>query len=246
MTTPANKKEIISRLQQDILQWEGFVPPEAGTAKGVGLGAVEEAFPNGVFPRATVHEFVCEGVEGAAASAGFIAGMLGALMKNGAACLWAGVGQTVFPPGLAAFGIEPDRLIFADLKRDRDVLWVAEEALKCGSLAAVIAEVGGIDFTQSRRLQLAVEQSRVTGFILRTDPKKLTATACGARWKITPIRGMLEGDMPGVGYPRWQVELLKVRNGNPGVWQLEWREGGFRAVPAAAEAGLKEKLQRAG
>jgi protein ImuA len=176
------------------------------------------------------------------------------------------VGLTVFPPGLAAFGIEPDRVIFVDLKRDRDVLWVAEEALKCEGLAAVIAEVRGIDFTQSRRLQLAVEQSRVTGFIMRTDPKKLTATACTARWKITPIPGVLEVDMPGVGFPRWQVELLKVRNGNPGVWQLEWRESSFYEVDTVtsirqhadlaeydaaerlvvSEAVLKERLRRAG
>jgi protein ImuA len=187
-------------------------------------------------------------------------------MQSGAACLGAGGGLTVYPPGLAAFGIEPDRVIFVDLKRDQDVLWVAEEALKCEGLAAVIAEVRGIDFTQSRRLQLAVEQSRVTGFILRTDPKKLTATACTARWKITPIPGELEGDMPGVGFPRWQVELLKVRNGNPGVWQLEWRENSFHTVDAVisiyqqgdlaeynaverlvvSDAVLKERLRRAG
>jgi len=33
-----------------------------------------------------------------------------------------------------------------------------EEALKCAGLAAVIGEVREMDFKQSRRLQLAVEQ----------------------------------------------------------------------------------------
>lgn len=41
---------------------------------------------------------------------------------------------------------------------------VMEEALKCGGLAAVVGEVQDISFTASRRLQLAVEQSGVTGF----------------------------------------------------------------------------------
>jgi protein ImuA len=242
MTTTSEKKDIISRLQKDILQWEGFVPPEAGAAKGVGLGPVEAAFPNGVFPAGAVHEFVCPAAGHSAATAGFITGVLGALMQNGGACLWAGIGLTIFPPGLAAFGIEPDRVIFVDLKREKDVLWVAEEALRCGGLAAVIAEVRGLDFAQSRRLQLAVERSRVTGFILRNDPKKLTATACTARWKVTPISSELEDDMPGVGFPRWNVELLKVRNGNPGVWQLEWHDGRFNAVDAPVGAGRPQEI----
>jgi protein ImuA len=40
----------------------------------------------------------------------------------------------------------------------------------------------------------------------------------------------LEDGLPGVGFPRWQVELLKVRNGNPGCWQVEWVAGSFALV----------------
>jgi protein ImuA len=38
--------------------------------------------------------------------------------------------------------------------------------------------------------------------------------------------------MPGLGFPRWQVELLKVRNGNPGTFVLEWAGEGFQEVRA--------------
>jgi protein ImuA len=41
----------------------------------------------------------------------------------------------------------------------------------------------------------------------------------------------LEDDMPGVGFPRWNVELLKVRNGKPGSWQIEWKAGKFLHLP---------------
>jgi len=229
------KKQIISQLQKDILAWQGFIPPQAGAAEGIGLGPVESAFPNAVFPTGAIHEFLSGVPEHAAASGGFIAGLLKTLMLNGGACLWISVSRTIFPPALKAFGIEPDRVIFIDLQREKDVLWAMEEALKCESLAAVIAEVREINFTQSRRLQLAVEQSRVTGFILRSDPRKLSATACVARWKITPLPSVLEDDMPGVGFPRWNVELLKVRNGNPGVWKVEWAAGRFVPVLEDAE-----------
>jgi hypothetical protein len=36
--------------------------------------------------------------------------------------------------------------------------------------------------------------------------------------------------MPGVGFPGWNVELLKVRNGKPGSWQIEWAESRFQNI----------------
>jgi protein ImuA len=219
---PDTKKDIIGRLRRDILLWEGFKPPLAGNAGAFSLGPIEAAFPNGVFPTGTIHEMVCPAQEQAAATTGFMAGILASLMKQGGACLWIGVSRKLFPPSLMAFGVEPDRMIFVDLQREKDVLWAMEEALKREGLAAVIAELRDISFAQSRRLQLAVENSRVTGFLLRNDPRKMGATTCIARWQITPLPSELEGNLPGVGFPRWQVELIKVRNGNPGSWKLEW------------------------
>ncbi len=223
---------MINKLQQDILLWQGFKPPTVGTRKVEGLDPVLSAFPNSVFPTGAIHEFLNEAPENAAASAGFIAGLLKTLMQHDGACLWISTCRTLFPPALKAFGIEPDRVIFVDLRQERDVLWAMEEALKCEGLSAVIAEVREISLTASRRLQLAVEKSKVTGFILRNDPRKLSTTACVARWKITPLPSVLEGGMPGVGFPCWNVELLKVRNGNPGSWIMEWSAGRFRPVMA--------------
>jgi len=227
------KRDIIVRLQKDIFLMQGFKPPAASPDNTFGLGPIEAAFPGGVFPVGTIHEFIAEAPEHAAASGGFIAGVLGRLMDKGGACLWISRSRTIFPPALKAFGVEPDRVIFASLPRERDVLWAMEEALKCGGLAAVACELSGISFTQSRRLQLAVEQSKVTGFIVISCSQKVSATACAARWQIKPLPSMLEEGMPGVGFPRWQVELLKVRNGNPGSFQLGWKAGRF--VPVVTE-----------
>jgi protein ImuA len=227
---PETKKDIISQLQQEILQWEGYKPPAAGTHGLVGLGPVEAAFPNGVFPVGAVHELVCSDSGQVAAAGGFISGLLSVLMREGGACLWVGLSQTLFAPALKAFGVEPDRVIFLNLLRDREVLWVMEEALKCTGLAAVAGEVRELDFKQSRRLQLAVEQSQVTGFILRNATKKLGSTACAARWQVRPLPSEPIEGLPGLGLPRWQVELLKVRNGKPGSWIIEWNEGKFISV----------------
>jgi protein ImuA len=222
-----DKRHIISKLQKDILQWEGFVPGQATDAERFGLGMIENAFPNGVFPTGTIHEFLTPTPETAAASGGFIGGLLGRLMHNEGICVWTAVSRKVFPPALKRFGVDPGRVIFIDVKNEQDALWVTEEALKCEGLSAVVAELQELSFAQSRRLQLAVEKSRVTGFILRSDLKKLCTTTCVARWQIEPIPSKTEEGMPGVGFPRWQVELLKVRNGKPGMFRLGWSPGGF-------------------
>ena len=228
-----HKTDIISRLQKDILLWQGFTPPAAGKAKGIGLGPLESAFPNGVFPVGTIHELLCFTPEDAAATGGFMAGILSALMQHGGACLWISTGHRLFPPALMAFGVEPDRVVFIDVQRERDMLWAMEEALKCRGLAAVIAEVREISFAESRRLQLAVESSKVTGFLLRSDPRKLNTTTCVARWQVSPLPSEPEDGLPGIGFPRWQVDLLRVRNGNPGSWKIEWT--GNRFLPLEDE-----------
>lgn len=239
---PDNKQDIISKLKKDLLVWQGF-KPAASAVDSIGLGAVEHAFPGGVFPRGNIHEFMCTAPEAAAVSGGFIAGLLASLMRDNGVCLWIGLTRMIFPPALKTFGVAPERVIFVSLPREKDVLWAMEEALKCVGIAAVIAELGELDFVQSRRLQLAVEKSKVTGFVMRNQPRRIGTTACVARWQISPLPSELADGMPGVGFPRWKVELLKVRNGSPGVWELEWRAGKFTLITRASAVGKKTKYQ---
>lgn len=224
-----SKKEIIAQLQREILLLQGFKPSSAAD-QHIGLGALEAAFPNAVFPTGAIHEFLCANPEGTAASQGFIAGILNGLMQKAGICLYISRCRNLFPTALYTFGVEPHQVIFVDPDRERDILWTMEEALKCKELAAVVAEVRDITFAQSRRLQLALEKSHVTGFIIRTDTNRVTSTACVARWQIKPLESEQKEGLPGLGFPRWQVELLRVRNGNPGTWQIEWSAGKFKHV----------------
>ncbi|TSJ44414.1 Error-prone repair protein ImuA [Mucilaginibacter corticis] len=223
----ATKQEMIEKLRRDLLDWEGFRPLAPEEQPFFGLGPIEQAFPNRVFPTGALHEFISTRPEFTAAIGGFIAGVLQTLLEKGGVCVWVSYTRRIYPPALKRFGISPDRIIFIDVAREKDVLWVTEEALKCSGIAAVICETRLLSFMESRRLQLAIEQSRVTGFILRKDAKILNTTACTARWTVKPLRSRLRPGMPGVGYPRWQVELLKVKNGQPGSWILEWKNNSF-------------------
>ncbi|MCF0071121.1 Error-prone repair protein ImuA [Dyadobacter sp. CY261] len=227
MLHPARKNGLFNKLQEDILALQGFRTSVGASKIDFGLGVMNAAFPNGAFPTGAVHEFISTNAETAAATTGFMAGLLGKLMGDFGICLWIGIKPIVFPAALKIFGIEPHRVIFIDLSKEKDVIWAVEEALKCESLAAVIGELREITFTESRRLQLAVEQSRVTGFIHRNNPRAVNTLACVSRWQITPMTSQIEAGMPGVGHPCWHVELQKIRNGEPGEWEMEWVAGHF-------------------
>jgi len=90
-----------------------------------------------------------------------------------------------------------------------------EEALKCHGVAAVIGDIKEISLVASRRLQLAVEESAVTGFIIRHAAKNIQSNSFVSRWRITPLPTEIKDDLPGIGFPRWNVELQKIRNGKP-------------------------------
>jgi len=222
-----NKADILQRLQRDISHLQGS-KPACNMQYDFGLGTIHRAFPQGAFPLGAVHEFVATNREAAASSTGFLTGLLKTLMGTEATILWIGGSQDLFSPALGFFGLPAHRIIRLQLKKHKDILWAVEEALKCGALAAVIGEIPDLDFTASRRLQLAVEHSKTTGFLLRCTTRPLSTTACTARWRITPLPSAALGDLPGIGYPRWQVELLKIRNGQPGQWNVHWQDDGFR------------------
>ena len=225
----ALKANIITQLKKDILVLQG-VKPLIHPEQKIDLGNINSSFPLSQFPLGVNHEFICKTKENLTTSSGFIAGILSTVLQKGGVVVWISSSQLIFPPTLILFSINPEQIIFIHLKNQKEILWATEEALKCEGLTAVVAEVPSIDLTISRRLQLATEQSKVTGFLLRYQPKQLSTTSCVCRWQILSLKSETENGMPGIGFPRWQVELLKVRNGKTGSWQIEWRNKKFVEV----------------
>lgn len=225
-----SKQDIIAKLQRDLLPLQGFKTSSNNSILDSNIGQIKNAFPGNTFPLGAIHEFISVCPEDIAATTGFLSVLLNSLMQRGGMAIWIGYGNMIFPPALKAFGIGPDKIIFIELKKEKEMLWAIEEALKCEGLAGVIGCLEVLNFTTSRRLQLAVEKSRVTGFILRPGIKDLTTSACIARWKITSLPGVSDDGMPGVSFPRWNVELLKARNGKPRSWQIECIAGHFRYI----------------
>lgn len=236
-------KGVIEHLKKSILPLEGY-KPNLNTSPAI--RPFQYAFPGNVFPLGAIHELTCQSTEDVGVTISFIAGLLSRLSEQQGICLWIGDKLSVFPPALKFFGLEPDKLIFIESSKNKEQLWLMEEALKCEQLTAVVGEIKNIDFTASRRLQLAVEQSRVNGFIIRNNLEIQNTIACIARWKITSLPGVIKDDLPGVGFPQWNVELLKVRNGKPQSWHIEWVNGNFRNIQDDVYTLTEERMYKVG
>lgn len=233
-----NQRKQIDALRKEILGLQGQSLGQSHEQPDVALGALLKHMPGCTFPTGSVHEFLSPTLAASAATTGFIAALLGILLKDSQACIWVSQHRQVFPPALKRFGINPDQVIFIDAIGEKEVLWVIEESLRCKSVGAVIGEIKELDFTQSRRLQLAVENSRVTGFINRLFPRNIQPTACVARWRIQPVNSLGSARLPGLGFPNWDVELLKIRNGRPGRWQLGWLKNHFCIEDKTIQEGV--------
>ncbi|MFL5765668.1 MAG: ImuA family protein [Bacteroidia bacterium] len=229
-------KIVIEDLQRQIMQLQGN-RPVPDHQSNLSLGAIESSFPGNIFPKAAIHELISLSAENAACTSGFISVILGKLLQQNGFCAWIGTPQ-IYPPALKIFNIEPERILFINTKKRKDTLWALEETLKCDALTAVVGELSDLSFDESRRLQLAVERSRVTGFIHRHQPKISNPVACISRWKITSIPGTAPDGIPGLSFPAWNIELLKVRNGKPGQWQVQWSAKGLEYISKEAPAAI--------
>jgi len=225
------RAEKVAQLRQDILRKEGFRPTTNPLMNQV-LGPLESAFPSGSFPIGVVHEFQPDEVRSGssrAATVGFITALAAPILAGKKVMCWIGTAGNVFPPALMEFGVKPDQVVFVNIRKARDVLWATEEALKCSAIAAVVAEVGRLDLTASRRLQLSAEQSQATGFLIRSELNS-GITSSASRWRITSLESHTVDELPGVGHPHWRVELLRIRSGKPANWMVQYRKGRFEAI----------------
>ncbi|MEM1300514.1 MAG: inducible mutagenesis protein A [Pseudomonadota bacterium] len=185
-----------------------------GTGEGPKLasGRVHEIMPNR---------------PGHGAALGFLVRCLaGIQMKDPRPLLWVSDWRNriddgrLYAPGLAQAGLDPDRLILVRTRREKDTLWVLEEALGSGALAAVAGSVRELELTPSRRLSLATERTGTPLFLLR--PHDTTgATAAETRWQVSPLPSTRDPfDAYAPGNAAWRLDLIRNRSGAPACWDV--------------------------
>jgi len=216
-------RERIRRIERPTAAVHGVLP--------FGIAAIDRVLPCGGLARGALHEILGTGgdEEDGALAAAFAAGILGRLTRTGdGTVLWCLPRPDLYGPGLAAHGLDPRHLVLVRAPRDAEILWAMEEGLRAPGITAVVGDVGTLAVVASRRLQLAAERSGVTAFLLRrwrdggqAAREHNLPNAAVTRWRIAALPSQPPPGEPGVGRPRWRVELLRCRGGEPACWEVE-------------------------
>ena len=246
-------RERIRRIERPPAAVHGVLP--------FGIAALDRVLPGGGLARGTLHEILGMGgdEEDGALAAAFAAGILGRLAAaDDGMVLWCLPRTDLYGPGLAAHGLDPARLVLVRAPRDAEILLAMEEGLRAPGIAAVVGEVGTLPAVASRRLQLAAERSGITAFLLRrwrdggqAARERNLPNAAVTRWRVAALPSQPLPGEPGVGHPRWRVELLRCRAGEPACWEVEGADATGHVSLASALADrpaasvAAEKFRRA-
>lgn len=213
-----------------------------GPALAFGIATIDHRLAGHGLDAAGLHEFAAASptLNDDAAATLFTAGIAARFAAQpGCEAFWTATQFDLYAPGLEQCGLPPAKLLYAQGPKDSAVLAMAEDALRAGAFACVIAEVKAADQTATRRLQLAASDGHTPMLLYRRhrarDRCPLTGLSSAmTRWRIgcTPSARLSH---PGVGRSRWHVELVRQRGGNPFSLELEaCDDTGRLALPAAA------------
>lgn len=213
-----------------------------GPALPFGLETLDDRLADHGLDAAGLHEIAAAtaSLSDDAAATIFAAGVAARFAdKPGFTVLWALTRFDLYAPGLEQVGLSPDRILYAQGRKDADVLAMAEDGLRDGSLACVVAEVKSADQTATRRLQLAASDGGTPMLLYRRHRTRDRCpleqpSAAMTRWRIGCASSR---PLPhaGVGRERWSVELVRQRGGNPFSFEVEaCDDTGRLALPAAA------------
>jgi len=251
-------RERIRRIERPVAAVHGILP--------FGIAAIDRVLPGGGLALGALHEILGAGgdEEDGAVTAAFAAGILGRLATQESSAgdgtvLWCLPHPDFYGPGLTAHGLDPARLVLVRAPRDAEILLAMEEGLRAPGIAAVVGEVRTLPAVASRRLQLAAERSGITAFLLRrwrdggqAARERNLPNAAVTRWRVAALPSQPLPGEPGVGHPRWRVELLRCRGGEPACWEVEGADATGHVSLASALADrpaasvAAEKFRRAG
>lgn len=161
--------------------------------------------------------------------------LLPALARSGRGpVVLVGAPQLPFAPALAAQGLHPQRLLWVTEPAATTRLWVAEQALRCAEVDAVLAWLPQARSDQLRRLQMAAAEHSKLLFVLRPAQAQWDASPAALRLCVAPAGQGAQGTPPGDAL---EVQVLK-RRGPPLTQPLHLtaRPAGLALLLAASHA----------
>ena len=258
---------------------EAIDPVLAGSRRprrrlALGIAALDERIGGGL-PLGALHEIRADESRDGVAAGGFVLALAARAIETGKtrALLWISAAESrretgrLYAPGLAALGLDPDRVVEVAAAREGDALWAFEAALSCHGMGLAICELRrpSLDLSATRRCALKAREAGVTGLLLRIGGAA-EPSAAELRLRVSPmLAGIAGGFAEGIGRAAWRLTLEKNRGGRTGRFLVEWnadercfaepaRRGRARPQPVpappadrpAAEGGAgKDRIRRA-
>jgi protein ImuA len=146
-----------------------------------------------------------------------------------------GAPQVPFAPALAAQGLHPQRLLWMSTHAVASGLWVAEQALRCAEVNAVLAWLPQARASQLRRLQMAAAQHGKLLFVMRAAQTQAEASPAVLRLLVAPLA---QGASADTARDALQVQLLK-RRGPPLAQPLYVHSRPARLALLLAASGVR-------
>jgi len=262
--SPANREALARQIAS--LEAEGGSPNTTIATIPLQCPAIDAVLPGGGLRTGAVHELLGPSISegpvadqrgadqrGDGAVMGFACGLLTRLMQAPEAAgpvVWCMnrhlehrnglLSGQVYAPGLHAFGIPMQRLLFVYCNNDQEALWATEEAVRSAAIGSVVAELHGLEALAARRLQLAAQASATTVLAIRPGYAAAAGSFVETRWRVARLASNVrsEGEESAAQSvaAHWHVNLLRARRSSvTGSWSARWYDRRLLAKPYNAD-----------
>jgi cell division inhibitor SulA len=181
------------------LLWQGDRLARAEDAVASGFAALDRELPGGGWPQASLTELLLD--HQGIGELRLVLPALKALVRAGEWIALIAPPHVPYAPAFARHGIDPGRVIVVDTAEEKNRWWSAEQVLRANSAGALLFWPRAVNDAQTRRLQLAAQESQSLAFIF-------TGTARAAQPSPAPLRIRLS-----LAEEKLSIDVFKRRGG---------------------------------
>lgn len=192
--------EALQRLAR-LFSRDGDIPP---AIEPTGFAALDAILPGGGWRSGTIVELMP--AEVGIGELQFLMPVLARITRSGRHAALITPPYIPFAPALARHGVQLSHLLIVNAKTPEDMLWSFEQILRCRSFGAAIAWPPQANDREIRRLQLAAEAGRNTGFLYRPVTAAREPSPAAVRMRLRTS-----------GDDQLCIDILKCRGARAGM-----------------------------
>jgi protein ImuA len=185
-----NKTGLVSLLQSPHIWRMGDMPRLERTGWPTGFDALDAELPEGGWPKQGLTELLCDRT--GIGEVSLLLPALSAITTEQRSIAWINPPFLPYAPALCNGGIDIARVLVVRPDAPADTLWATEQALRSGTLGAVLVWLNqDVDYASLRRLHVAAESGRSTGFLYRNSVFATQPSPAPLRIRLTNEAGPL-------------------------------------------------------